>query len=72
MDVIRLAADPICSAHIENSIKTIDEILAYPRASKPLKALFGLSELQHDEDFVSLLEVCAYRMSPKVSVYLPS
>lgn len=63
MEIIRQAADPKCSAHLENSIQTIDATLA--RGDDPigrtlkrrLKGLFGLAGLEHDEDFVSLIEV---------------
>jgi len=59
MDVIRKAADPKCSEHIVNSIKTIDYILSNSAEfiKRRLKALFGLSELEHDADFASVLEV---------------
>jgi hypothetical protein len=57
MEIIRKAADPKCSSHLENSISSIDAILAIPRMSIMLKGLFGLANLQHDEDFVSVLEV---------------
>ncbi|KAF8228544.1 peptidase S28 [Tricholoma matsutake] len=56
MDVIRIYADPKCSAHLENSIKAIDFILDQRIFSSRLKALFGLAGLEHDEDFVSVLE----------------
>ncbi|CAL1713219.1 unnamed protein product [Somion occarium] len=56
MDIIRRAADPKCSTHLEKSIRTIDTLLAIPRVGRRLKALFGLANLQHDEDFVSLIE----------------
>ncbi|KAG5653760.1 hypothetical protein H0H81_010847 [Sphagnurus paluster] len=56
MEVIRLAADPKCSSHLENSIKTIDQILDHRIFVGRLKALFGLKDLEHDEDFVALLE----------------
>ncbi|KAF8073998.1 serine carboxypeptidase S28-domain-containing protein [Lyophyllum atratum] len=56
MEVIRKAADPKCSSHLENSIVTIDNILDHPRLAPYLKGLFGLKDLQHDVDFVSLLE----------------
>ncbi|KAF5377966.1 hypothetical protein D9615_006701 [Tricholomella constricta] len=56
MEVIRLAADPICSSHLENSISIIDEILDHRLFVRHLKALFGVKDLQHDEDFVSLIE----------------
>ncbi|KAK0243912.1 serine carboxypeptidase S28-domain-containing protein [Armillaria nabsnona] len=55
-DTIRTAAEPKCSYHIQKSIETIDKLLSTKRLSRPLKALFGLPDLQHDEDFVSLLE----------------
>ncbi|KAI5119050.1 hypothetical protein M0805_005916 [Coniferiporia weirii] len=56
MDIIRRAADPQCSKHLVTSIAAIDHVLLYmPRLRKPLKALFGLADLQHDDDFASLL-----------------
>ncbi|KAK0441668.1 serine carboxypeptidase S28-domain-containing protein, partial [Armillaria borealis] len=55
-DTIRTAAEPKCSYHIQKSIETIDRLLSTKRLAHPLKALFGLPDLQHDEDFVSLLE----------------
>jgi len=60
MDIIRKAADPECSKHIVNSIKTIDYILSNSAEfiKRRLKALFGLAELEHDADFASVLEVC--------------
>lgn len=57
MEIIRKAADPKCSSHLENTISSIDSILAIPRMSTVLKGLFGLASLQHNEDFVSVLEV---------------
>ncbi|KZT27441.1 peptidase S28 [Neolentinus lepideus HHB14362 ss-1] len=56
MDIIRRAADPTCSKHIQNTIKTIDTLLAFPHVKKTLKGLFGLADLVHDEDFASVLE----------------
>ncbi|PSR83862.1 hypothetical protein PHLCEN_2v5571 [Hermanssonia centrifuga] len=56
MEIIRNAADPKCSAHLEKSIKTIDSLLAVPRLKRQLKGLFGLADLEHDEDFASLIE----------------
>ncbi|KAG6816405.1 hypothetical protein H0H87_006209 [Tephrocybe sp. NHM501043] len=55
MEVIRRAADAKCSSHLENSIVTIDHILDQPHFKGLLKGLFGLKDLEHDEDFVSLL-----------------
>jgi len=57
MEVIRLAAEPKCASNMEKSIETIDNILKNGLLSKPLKALFGLGDLEHDEDFASLLAV---------------
>jgi hypothetical protein len=57
MEVIRQAADPKCSHHLEKSIETIDSLLNYPSTASKIKGLFGLKDLKHDEDFVSLLEV---------------
>lgn len=57
MDVIRVYADPKCSSHLVNSIKAIDYILDAHIFTPLLKALFGLENLQHDEDFVSVLVV---------------
>lgn len=59
MDIIRRAADPTCSLHIQHSIEFIDGILEsdMPILKSRLKALFGLDGLEHDEDFASLLEV---------------
>ena len=57
MEIIRKAADPKCSSHLEKSIQTIDTILAIPHLKKHLKGLFGLADLKHDEDFASLIEV---------------
>ncbi|KAI0365716.1 peptidase S28 [Pilatotrama ljubarskyi] len=56
MEIIRRAADPRCSEHLQSSIEIIDALLDVPITRTPLKALFGLAQLRHDEDFVSLLE----------------
>jgi len=56
MDVIRVYADPKCSSHLVNSINAIDLILDAHVFTPRLKALFGLEGLQHDVDFVSVLE----------------
>jgi hypothetical protein len=61
MDVIRIYAEPKCSSHIENSIKTIDLILDHRVLSSRIKALFGLAGLEHDDDFVAVLEVRSSR-----------
>jgi len=59
MDVIREAADPICADHLVNTINTIDSILTNGPGflKRQLKNVFGLGGLEHDEDFVSVLEV---------------
>lgn len=55
MEVIRLAAERKCSLHLEHAISTIDTILDHPVLAPIIKALFGLMDLKHDEDFVALL-----------------
>jgi hypothetical protein len=57
MDIIRVYADPKCSAHLVNSINAIDFILDRRVFTTRLKALFGLEGLAHDEDFVAVVEV---------------
>ncbi|KAH8104535.1 peptidase S28 [Cristinia sonorae] len=54
MEVIRKAADPKCSESLVEAVKGIDALLE-TRLRKPLKDLFGLGELEHDDDFVSLI-----------------
>ncbi|KAL4250656.1 peptidase S28 family protein [Abortiporus biennis] len=54
-DIIRLAADPKCSAHLVKAIQTIDTMLSLPHLRRSIKNLFGLVDLEHDEDFVSLI-----------------
>jgi hypothetical protein len=62
MDIIREAADPKCSDHIVNSISSIDNILTSAPSffKRQLKSLFGLADLEHDEDFASILDVSCY------------
>ncbi|KXN80843.1 putative serine protease EDA2 [Leucoagaricus sp. SymC.cos] len=55
MEIIRKAADPKCSAHLENSVAVIDTILLSGLFKKQLKGLFGLADLKHDDDFASLI-----------------
>lgn len=63
MEIIRQSADPKCIAHLESAIKTIDSIFTNGdgpirrRLKRSVKKLFGVEELQHDEDFASLIEV---------------
>jgi hypothetical protein len=56
MDVIRKYADPKCSLRLQSTIKTIDVILDGRILTPRLKALFGLAGLEHDDDFVAVLE----------------
>lgn len=65
-DIIRTAAEPKCSYHIQKSIETIDRLLSTKRLAHPIKALFGLPDLQHDEDFVSLLEASDFMHGPSI------
>jgi len=55
-EVIRRSAPPDCSLQIEHTIAFVDRILALPPLKKPLKRLFGLEDLEHDDDFASVLE----------------
>ena len=57
MDIIRTAAEPECSKHLVSSILAIDHILALPHLRKPLKKLFGLEDLEYDDDFAAMLSV---------------
>lgn len=70
MDVIRIYADPRCSSHLVNSIRAIDYILDARVFTHHLKALFGLEGLQHDVDFVAVLEVRSSARTPCISVRL--
>jgi len=54
-DVIRLSADPVCSAHIQNAISTVDSLLGIGLFKNLVKRLFGLRDLKHDGDFASVL-----------------
>ncbi|KAJ8495194.1 hypothetical protein ONZ45_g12967 [Pleurotus djamor] len=56
MDIIRRAADQTCMNHLTKSIEIIDAILTTRVFARPLKGLFGLADLKHDVDFVSVLE----------------
>jgi hypothetical protein len=57
-EIIRTAADPTCARHLEHATLTIDALLGVPYAKRFIKSLFGLEDLAHDDDFVSVLEVC--------------
>ncbi|KLO14751.1 peptidase S28 [Schizopora paradoxa] len=56
MDIIRAAAEPECSQHLVTSIAVIDGLLAVPRLRGAIKGLFGLAELEHDDDFAGVIE----------------
>lgn len=75
MEIIRQAGDPTCIAHLENSIKTIDSIFTngdgpvHRHLKAVVKKLFGVEELQHDEDFASLIEVrCLFIPLPNLRI----
>ncbi|KAH9967739.1 hypothetical protein BGW80DRAFT_1254536 [Lactifluus volemus] len=55
-NIIRLAAEPICSSNLVNSISMIDSLLKLGPLRGRLKPLFGLGELESDKDFASALE----------------
>jgi hypothetical protein len=59
MDTIRISADQSCMARLESAISHIDAILATGNrfAIRTLKSLFGVQDLEHDEDFASLISV---------------
>lgn len=57
LEVIRLHAPPDCVARIQSTIAAVDSILDVPLLRSPLKGLFGLAELEHDDDFASVLKV---------------
>ncbi|KAF8628691.1 hypothetical protein AX15_003751 [Amanita polypyramis BW_CC] len=57
MEIIRNAADSKCSGRLQNAIKTIDGLLDYPHAARAIKSQFGVPDLAHNEDFVSLLQI---------------
>lgn len=54
-EAIMRNADPICVEHIASAIKTIDKIIDTPLMFTPLKALFGLKYLKHEDDFASVI-----------------
>ncbi|KAG8906322.1 hypothetical protein FRB99_007102 [Tulasnella sp. 403] len=54
-EVIRQTNDETCVAHIQSAVEAIDKLLDIPLLSRPLKSLFGLQDLEHDDDFVAVL-----------------
>lgn len=57
MEIVRRAADLKCSGNIQLTVEIVDSLLANPVTGRPIKGLFGLADLEHNEDFMSLLEV---------------
>ncbi|KAG8798043.1 hypothetical protein FRC17_007571, partial [Serendipita sp. 399] len=55
MDIIRTAAPDLCSSLIQTSVAEIDSLIANSTLRTPLKALFGLRGLKHDDDFGAVL-----------------
>jgi len=55
MDTIRTAAPKECSDRLVSSIARVDNLLVRPWFRGPLKQLFGLGGLTHDDDFVATL-----------------
>jgi hypothetical protein len=56
-EIIRNAADPTCAKQLEHATLAIDALLGVPYAKRYVKSLFGLEDLAHDDDFISVLEV---------------
>ncbi|KAF8625999.1 hypothetical protein AX17_006722 [Amanita inopinata Kibby_2008] len=55
MEIIRTAADSNCMSRIENAVQEMDNILADGRYTKALKTLFGMQNVTHDADFMSVI-----------------
>ena len=55
MDIVRTAAPKDCSDRLVSSVTQVDNLLAQHWFRRPLKRLFGLGGLTHDDDFVSTL-----------------
>ncbi|KAI0247490.1 hypothetical protein BJV78DRAFT_1285481 [Lactifluus subvellereus] len=66
-DIIRLAADPKYSSNPVKIITIVDSLLKFAPLRGRLKKLFGLSELESDKDFVSVITF-AKRKSKKYSL----
>ena len=56
-DIIRQFAPSDCIKQVETTVETVDELLGNLKAHDVIKGLFGLANLTHDEDFVSILSV---------------
>lgn len=59
-----MAADPTCMSHLQNSIETIDTLLSNAVSRKLIKSLFGMGDLEHDDDFAGVLEVLLRQYPP--------
>lgn len=70
-EVIRLNAPPDCIERIQSTIALVDRILDVPLLRKPLKGLFGLGGLEHDDDFVSLLRAPLSGWQGKITTAYP-
>lgn len=55
-EIIRNAANHTCARQLEHATLAIDALLGVPYAKRYLKSLFGLEDLAHDDDFISVLE----------------
>lgn len=56
-DIIRQFAPSDCVKQIETTIEDVDNLVTNPKTVQPIKALFGLPNVTHNQDFVSLLAV---------------
>lgn len=56
-DIIRQFGPADCIKQVETTVIEVDNLLSNPATHQPIKALFGLANLTHDEDFASLLAV---------------
>ena len=58
MEVIRIYANQTCSKNLQSSVETIDDIVAKGGQNLiKLKALFGLPNVSHVQDFVMVMQV---------------
>ena len=60
-DIIRQFAPADCIQQVETTITEVDDLLSDSKTEKPIKALFGLANLTHNQDFASLLSVRSFR-----------
>lgn len=61
-DIIRQFGPANCISQVETTILEVDKLLDNPDSHGTIKALFGLGNLTHDEDFASLLAVSMSRI----------